>query len=136
MPDSVTDSTGSRISSYFIMNAQSETTPSPVVPNTYLALPQNTKTNPNTLTGIKNECRHGLMSINGYNTEQCDMCRSIPCALCKSDSINKQDDHIVHPLKLSASRKYEPGSKAVYMDPTLPEEEVDSDLNPSVMIIT
>ncbi|XP_048746177.2 tyrosine-protein kinase receptor torso-like [Ostrea edulis] len=128
MPDSVTDSTGSRISSYFVMNAQGETNPSPVVPNTYLALPQNMSTHPN-------ECQHGLKSVSGYNTEQCDMCRSIPCALCKSDSINTQDDlpAVYHLKDLSTSRNCQQGSKAVY---TETDGKVDSEVHPSVMIIT
>lgn len=91
VPDSVTDSTGSR-TSYLVMNTQGETTPSPVIPNTYLSLPQNVLSN--SLTECKSACVHGQEMACGFNTELCDMCRSLPCALCKTGAKNKQD--LVH----------------------------------------
>lgn len=94
VPDSVTDSTGSR-TSYLVMNTQGETTPSPVIPNTYLSLPQNVLSN--SLTECKSACVHGQEMACGFNTELCDMCRSLPCALCKTGTKNKQD--VVHSVK-------------------------------------
>lgn len=121
VPDSVTDSTGSR-TSYLVMNTQGETTPSPVIPNTYLSLPQNVLSN--SLTECKSACVHGQEMACGFNTELCDMCRSLPCALCKTGTKNKQDGvHSVNSLKdLTSSqsngeiRKNRNGRKNGYLD--------------------
>ncbi|XP_062570115.1 tyrosine-protein kinase receptor torso-like isoform X2 [Saccostrea cucullata] len=123
LPDSVSDSTGSRSSSYFAMNVQGETNASPVVPNTYLSLPQNS-TIPVSSNELKRECVHGSELTSCYNTEQCEMCRSLPCALCKNESKFKQENtqsgYPVNEVTKSSSinkiRIFPHGSKVVYSD--------------------
>lgn len=140
VPDSVTDSTGSK-TSYLVMNTQGETTPSPVIPNTYLSLPQNVQTN--SFTECKRGCVHGQEVACGYNTELCDMCRSLPCALCKTDTKNKQDVvHSVTSLKdltsLQANgeiKKHRLGKKNGFLDISAVEVK-QSSIDQSCIFIT
>lgn len=141
VPDSVTDSTGSR-TSYLVMNTQGETTPSPVIPNTYLSLPQNVLSN--SLTECKSACVHGQEMACGFNTELCDMCRSLPCALCKAGTKNKQDVvHSVRSLKdLTSSqpngeiKKNRQGRKNGYLDISAVEVKQSSVDQACVLITT
>ncbi|XP_061184250.1 vascular endothelial growth factor receptor kdr-like [Saccostrea echinata] len=135
LPDSVSDSTGSRVSSYFVMNAQGETNPSPVVPNTYLSLPQNSTTAVSS-NEFKRECIHGSELTSCFNTEQCDMCRSLPCALCKNGANFKQENtqsgyplnDVTKSSSISKLRIYPHGSKIVYSDKIMAGEKQTFDI--------
>ena len=137
--DSVTDSTGSR-SSYLVMNIQGETNPSPVIPNTYLSLPQNIVSN--SYTEYKPVCTHGQDSGCVYVTEQCDMCRSLPCPLCNTG--NKQKPDVIHSMtslkditQLSEEVQNQESDNANgYLDKSNMEVKADSDIQTHIPIST